>query len=286
MNFLIVSGMSGAGKSRAAVVLEDLGYYSVENLPAQILPELVQFCMANHGEYDKVAMLTDVRSGLTAESYVQTLKRIDELGCSYSTLFLDADTQTIIKRYKETRREHPLQKDYKTLQDAVEAERQQLAPIRALANEIIDTSAMPRTGLQDARIATYGSGKTAGEMTVTIMSFGYKYGIPLDADLVIDVRMLPNPYYVEELRHKTGEDREVAEYVFSFPQAQTLMDRLEELLKCMLPLCAEAGRSGVSVCIGCTGGHHRSVAVSVELGKRLTENGYHTVVHHRDMRQE
>lgn len=286
MNFLIVSGMSGAGKSRAAVVLEDLGYYCVENLPAQILPQLVQFCLANHGEYDKVAMVTDVRSGLTADSFAKALEQLDAMGVDYSTLFLDADSQTLIKRYKESRRDHPLQRDYSRLQDAVEAERTQLAPIRAMADEVIDTSSLPRTGLQDELIARYGSGLAAKEMTVTVMSFGYKYGIPLDADLVLDVRMLPNPYYIEELRQKTGADREVADYVFSFDQAVTLMDRLESLLDCLLPLCAEAGRSGVSVCVGCTGGHHRSVAISIELGRRLAAKGYPTVVHHRDMGRE
>ena len=286
MNFLIISGMSGAGKSRAAVILEDLGYYCVDNLPAAILPLLVQFCMANHGEYDKVAMVTDVRSGLTAESYQKALRQLDALGCAYSTLFLDSDTKEIIKRYKESRREHPLQKDYKRLQDAVEAERSQLAPIRDCAGVVIDTSSLPRTGLHDELASRYGEGSESGEMTVTVMSFGYKYGIPLDADWVLDVRMLPNPYYIEELRRKTGAEQPVADYVFSFPQSQELLERFQALCDSVLPLTADSGRSGISICVGCTGGHHRSVAFAIALGAYLAEKGYPTVVHHRDIGRE
>ncbi len=286
MNFLIISGMSGAGKSRVAVTMEDLGYYCVDNLPADIIPQFVQFCMANNGEYDKVAMVTDVRSGLTAQSYNRALEKLDALGCDYATLFIDASTETIIKRYKETRRTHPFSRETKTLQQAVEAERVHLAPIRARAGEVLDTTDLSSVKLRGELSSRYGGGQRANALAVTVMSFGFKYGIPLDADLVLDVRLLPNPYYVDELRAKTGMDKSVYDYVFSFEQTQQFVSRLEDWLGYALQLYADSGKTGLSICVGCTGGHHRSVAVARELGRFTSEKGYATVVHHRDMNRE
>ena len=286
MNFLIISGMSGAGKSRAAITLEDLGYYCVDNLPADIIPQFVQFCMATNGEYEKVAMVTDVRSGLTAESYERAMARLDELGCEYSTLFLEASTETIIKRYKETRRTHPFSRERKTLQEAVEAEREHLAPIRKRADEVLDTTSLNANKLRGELTGRYGGGVRSAAMTVTLMSFGFKYGIPLDADLVLDVRVLPNPYYIDELRSKTGMDKAVYDYVLSFEQSQEYLRRLENWLEYVLPLYADMGKTGLSICVGCTGGHHRSVTVARALGAFIAEKGYATVVHHRDMNRE
>ncbi len=286
MNFLIISGLSGAGKSNAANNLEDLGYYCVDNLPADIIPQFVQFCMAANGEYEKVAMVTDVRSGLTAESYERALKKLDEQGCDYSTLFVEATTETIIKRYKETRRNHPLAKEHQRLQDAVEAERRHLAPIRERADVRIDTSTLSLNKLRGELIAHYGGGTRAHAMTVTVMSFGFKYGIPLDADLVLDVRLLPNPYYIDELRHQTGMDKPVYDYVFSFEQTKVFMEKLQAWLEYALPQYADSGRSSLSICVGCTGGHHRSVAVARALGQFAAEKGFAAVVHHRDMNRE
>lgn len=286
MNFLIISGMSGAGKSNAANNLEDLGYYCVDNLPADIIPLFVQFCMAANGEYEKVAMVTDVRSGLTAEGYDRALQRLDELGCEYATLFVDATTETIIKRYKETRRSHPFAKERPRLEDAVEAERVLLAPIKKRVDVVIDTSTLSLNKLRGELITLYGGGIRSLAMSVTVMSFGFKYGVPLEADLVLDVRLLPNPYYIDELRHQTGLDKPVYDYVFSFPQTDEFMNRLKSWLEYSLPLYADSGKSGLSICVGCTGGHHRSVAIAKALGAYVAEKGYATVVHHRDMNRE
>lgn len=286
MNFVIISGLSGAGKSNAANNLEDMGYYCVDNLPADIIPQFVQFCRAANGEYEKVAMVTDVRSGLTAESFQRTLQILRDQGCEFHTLFVEASTEVIIKRYKETRRSHPLAKEYPHLEQAVQAEREQLAPIRELADVVINTSALSLAKLRGELIDHFGGGARATAMAVTVMSFGFKYGVPMEADLVLDVRLLPNPYYIDELRHQTGMDKQVYDYVFSFPQTGEFLDKLKAWLEYSLPLYADSGKSSLSICVGCTGGHHRSVALARALGEFIAQKGYATVVHHRDMNRE
>ena len=206
MQFVIISGMSGAGKSKAASDLEDLGFYCVDNMPAEMIPQFAQLCLATKGRYEKVALVTDIRASMTFDSLFQSLQKLDEMHLQYSIYFVEASTEVIIKRYKETRRLHPLMKDGSTLQGAIARERELLAPVRNRANAIIDTSNLSTGKLRGMLIDLAAGGLREHSMNVRVVSFGFKYGLPLEADLVFDVRFLPNPYYIPELKTQTGMD--------------------------------------------------------------------------------
>ena len=283
MDILIISGLSGAGKSKAASYLEDMGFYIVDNMPAAMILKFAEFCAGGNGRYDRVALVYDVR---TANSFTELFDVLDKLRAMEGAcrmLFLEAAPEVIIKRYKETRRRHPLADQTDSLAEAVHRERELMQPVRERADYVIDTSHTSTAQLRGELLRLFGVAGEKGGMTVSVTSFGYKYGLPLEADLVFDVRFMPNPFYIEELRPQTGLDQAVSDYVFSFQQTQGCMKRLEDLLSFTLPLYAEEGKTSLVIAVGCTGGHHRSVAVTHALAEFIRGLGYQVTENHRDM---
>ena len=283
MDFLIITGLSGAGKSRAADVLEDLDYYCVDNMPIALMPRFAQLCLDAHGRYDKVALVTDVRE---RDGFGALLNVIDELAvmdCTVRILYMDADPRTLVRRYKESRRPHPLAGREMSIEQAIQKEVELLEPIKARADYVLNSSRLTLGMLQNQLFSLFAGEGRRRELEVTVMSFGYKHGLPLDADLVFDARFLPNPFYVENLRPLTGLDRPVAEYVFSFQQTRTFMEKLAGLMDFLLPLYVEEGKLGLTIAIGCTGGRHRSVAIAAALNDYLKAKGISTVNVNRDL---
>ena len=286
MKFILISGLSGAGKSKAASFLEDMGYYVVDNMPAALIPKFAELCMASPGRYDKVVLVTDIRGGQTFDGLFDALDKLHDMGCDYKILFVEASVEAIIKRYKETRRNHPLSKTGRSLEVAVQLERSALEPVRQRAEYIVDTSALPTAKLRGEMLRLFGSGDTASAMSVSVISFGFKYGIPIEADLVFDVRFLPNPYYIAELRHQTGLDQGVWDFIFGYQQTRDFMKHLEGLIGFLLPLYVEEGKTALVIGVGCTGGHHRSVAITRALAEFIRQKGYSAAENHRDMTRE
>ena len=282
MEILVISGLSGGGKSKAASFLEDIGFYIVDNMPAAMILKFAEFCAGVSGRYDRVALVYDVR---TASSFTELFDVLDKLKsvAPCRMLFLEASPETIIKRYKETRRRHPLRGETDSLEEAVRREREMMAPVKERADFVIDTSRTSTAQLRGELLRLFGQEGERGAMTVNVTSFGFKYGLPLEADLVLDVRFMPNPFYIEDLRPMTGLDAPVSDYVFSFQQTQDFMKKLEDLLSFTLPLYAEEGKTSLTIAVGCTGGHHRSVAVTHALTDFIRRQGYPTAENHRDM---
>ncbi len=283
MELILISGLSGAGKSKAASFLEDMGFYVVDNLPAPLIPKFAELCMAQPGRYDRVALVTDIRGGQTFEGLFDALEALHQMGCEYKILFVEAGVETIIKRYKETRRIHPLASSYRSLDEAVRQERTVLAPVRQRAEYIIDTSALSTAKLRGEVLRIFGKGTDTPAMSVNVISFGFKYGIPIEADLVFDVRFLPNPYYIAELRRQTGLDDGVYNFVFGYQQTRDFMTHLENLMGFLLPQYVEEGKTVLVIAVGCTGGQHRSVAVTKALADFIKQKGYQATENHRDM---
>ena len=283
MEILIITGMSGSGKSRAASILEDIGYYIVDNLPAEMMVKFADFCAASRGHYDRVALVYDVRAGEPFDLLIATLERLKRTEVDCRLLFLDADTTAIINRYKETRRSHPLSSEGRSIEQAVMLERQMLQPVRDPADYVLDTSTFSVGKLRSELLNLFGREKDRQGLHVDVMSFGFKHGLPMESDLVFDVRFLPNPYYVPELKKGTGLDAAVRDYVFSFPQTGEFMERLEKLLLYLLPLYNEEGKTVLVLSVGCTGGHHRSVAVAHQLAQDLAAAGFAVTESHRDI---
>ncbi|WP_298022702.1 RNase adapter RapZ [uncultured Dysosmobacter sp.] len=283
MEILIISGLSGGGKSKTASFLEDMGFYIVDNMPAAMILKFAEFCAGGNGRYDRVALVYDVR---TASSFTELFEVLDKLKAMEGVcrmLFLEASPESIIKRYKETRRRHPLRAGTDSLEAAVRQEREMMQPVRDRADFVIDTTRLSTAQLRGELLRLFGDAEERGGMSVNVTSFGFKYGLPLEADLVFDVRFMPNPFYIEELRHQTGLDQAVSDYVFSFQQTQDYLKRLKDLLAFSLPLYAEEGKTGLVIAVGCTGGHHRSVAVTHALAEFIRQQGYPVTENHRDM---
>jgi len=283
MEFLIITGLSGAGKSRAADVLEDLEYYCVDNMPVALMPRFAELCLDTHGRYEKVALVTDVRERDSFDRLLEILDELSAMDCQVRILYMDADTRTLVRRYKESRRPHPLAEPGLSMEAAIQKEEELLAPIRERADFIVNSSNLTLGMLQSRLFDLFAGEGKKRELDVTVMSFGYKHGIPLDADLVFDVRFLPNPFYVEQLRPLTGRDRPVAEFVFSYLQTRTFMEKLEELIAFLLPFYVEEGKLNLTIAIGCTGGRHRSVAIAAALHEHLLASGISSVSVHRDI---
>lgn len=281
MEFLIISGMSGAGKSQAADILEDMGYYCVDNMPLALLPRFAELCLASRGRYDHVALVTDVRERESVDGLLPALDGLWDMGLEYRILYIEADVPTIVRRYKSSRRPHPMQEPGGTIDDAVRREARALEPVRERADYIINTSGLTTAMLQSRIRELLGSADK--RFSVTVTAFGYKYGLPLDADLVFDVRFLPNPYYVSELRPLSGLDEGVARFVLDRDETREFMDRLTALLDFVMPLYAEEGRYTLHIAIGCTGGRHRSVAVADSLARRLSEKSGNVTAAFRDI---
>lgn len=283
MNFVIVSGLSGAGKSKAVSFLEDIGYYCVDNLPASLIPKFAELCMAGGGKYDKVAVVSDIRGGQTFDGLFDALAELRSMQCEYKILFMEATTETIIKRYKETRRSHPLAGSGTTLEEVIALERAALEPVRKIAEFIIDTSAISTAKLRGEILRMFSTERVSTAMSVSVISFGFKYGIPIEADLVFDVRFLPNPYYMTELREQTGLDEGVRNFVFGYQQSLDFLSKVEDLIGFLLPNYEEEGKTALVIAIGCTGGQHRSVAITRALTDYIRQKGYNATENHRDM---
>lgn len=285
MHFLIVSGMSGAGKSRAVAALEDLGYYCVDNLPTALIPQFAEVCYAATERYERVALVTDVRAGVDFDQLFASLDSIKNMGCDCRILFLDTDTNTLIRRYKETRRKHPLMKRDVSMTEAIEKERQLLKSIRSRADYVVDTTRFSATDLRERLIQIFSQNEQNSLMQVTVESFGFKYGIPTDADLVFDVRFLPNPYYEISLREHNGTESCVRDYVFQDGTADKLMSYLTALMDFLLPKYIKEGKAALVICIGCTGGKHRSVAITEALADYIGKKSGNVSVVHRDYKR-
>lgn len=283
MDFLIITGLSGAGKSRAADVMEDLDYYCVDNMPVALMPRFAELCIATGGRYENVALVTDVREKNGFGELLKTIDQLKEMNCSVRILYMDADVRTIVRRYKESRRPHPLATRGTSVEEAVHKEMDLLAPIRERADFIVNSSSLTLGMLQNRLFSLFAGAGRKREIDVTVMSFGYKHGLPMDADLVFDARFLPNPYYVDDLRPLCGLDRPVFEFVFGYQQTRTFMQKLEELIDFLLPLYIEEGKLALTVAIGCTGGRHRSVAIASALNDYLTAKGINSVNINRDV---
>ena len=283
MELIVISGLSGAGKSKVASFLEDMGFYVVDNMPSPLLPKFAELSMAAPGRYERVALVTDIRGGQTFDGLFEALDALHAMGCEHKILFVEAGTETIIKRYKETRRIHPLAERMLSLDAAVEQERTVLAPVRQRADYVIDTTVLSTAKLRGVLLRLFGRDSDRPAMSVSVVSFGFKYGIPMEADLVLDVRFLPNPYYIAELRHQTGLDDGVYNFVFGYQQTRDFMVHLEGLMGFLLPQYVEEGKTMLVVAVGCTGGKHRSVAVTRALAEFIRRKGFPATENHRDM---
>ncbi|MCR6545168.1 RNase adapter RapZ [Dehalobacterium formicoaceticum] len=277
----IITGMSGAGKTQVIHSLEDMGFYCVDNLPPALIPKFTDLITQSPSKMEKVALVIDIRGGEFFPDLFEALSKLKSQKIPYEILFLEASNETLVRRFKETRRRHPLAPMGRVLDGIIE-ERLRLQELRGMADKVIDTSDLSNQQLKD-QIWNHFADNKQGQLSITIMSFGYKYGLPLDADLAIDVRFLPNPFYIEALRPHTGENKEVMEYVLSNPLAQTFLKKYLDLLDFLIPHYCEEGKMHLMIAIGCTGGQHRSVALSNWIAKSLRGCGYQVVVNHRDI---
>ena len=285
MNFLIVTGLSGAGKSMAVNALEDIGFFCIDNIPIALLPRIVDFALQGENQLSRVAVVMDVRGVRNSDQLEQALADLDAKKIDYEILFLDASSDTIQRRYKETRRQHPISvTDHVSVEEAIEKERSLLRPLRSRARYVIDTSLLSAAQNKE-RICGLFLDKGKSQMALTIVSFGFKYGLPQEADLVLDVRCLPNPFYVPELKNLTGMDQPVVDYVMAAPESQELLRRYESMLEYALPLYVKEGKSQLMIAVGCTGGKHRSITFARKIGEFCQKLGYAPNVQHRDAKR-
>lgn len=283
MRFVIVTGMSGAGKRTALKMLEDAGFYCVDNLPVSLIEKFVELITMPLSEITKVALGLDVRSDQSFEQTTSVLKQLKEKGYQFEILFMEADAKSIIKRYKETRRIHPLAAQDR-VEEGVRKEKAVLEGIRRHADYVLDTSNLLTRELKEELDRIFVKNEEYNSLMITVMSFGFKHGIPSDADLVFDVRFLPNPFYIDELKNQTGNDRAVQDYVMGFPEAGEFMDKLVEMLQFLVPNYVKEGKYRLVAAIGCTGGKHRSVTLANELYHRMKDHGeYGIKLYHRDV---
>ncbi len=283
MELLIVTGMSGAGKSQAANALEDMGYYCVDNIPPAIIPSFVELSARSGDLLNKMAIVTDIRGGVLFSEIEQVLNNLKNNSIAYKILFLDAADDVLIRRYKENRRRHPMaDAENMSLSAAVKKEREMLKKIRFMSDYIIDTSHISIAQLK-VQLSNVFCGSVSNVLKIQCKSFGFKYGADTEADLVIDVRCLPNPFYVEDLKHKTGLDKEVRDFVMSSDDSKEFLARLLSFIDCAVPLYAKEGKSQLIISIGCTGGKHRSVTFAQLIGEHLQNENFNCSITHRDI---
>ena len=285
MNLLVVTGLSGAGKSMAVNALEDIGFFCIDNIPAGLMPRLIDFALQGENQLSRVAVVLDVRGLRTARDVDKALAALDEKQVDCEILFLDASDEVIQRRYKETRRQHPLTiSEGLPVREAIARERQMLTPLRERAKYVIDTS-MLTTAQNRERVCSLFLNKGQTGMSLMVVSFGFKYGAPQEADLVFDVRCLPNPFYVPELKNLTGLDQPVVDYVMQSPESQEFLRRIESFLEYALPLYVKEGKSQLMIAVGCTGGKHRSITFARKIGEFCQKLGYAPSVQHRDAKR-
>lgn len=284
MKFTIVTGLSGSGKTRVIRYLEDMGYFCIDNMPPVLIPKFSEMLSSMNGKFSNVALVVDIRVGEMINTLLEETEVLRKTGYDVTILFMNADDNTIVKRYKESRRSHPLE-NANGLLASIREERRILSKLLTEADYVIDTSNLSNSDLLDEVKEIFAS-KESMDIEINVMSFGFKYGIPVDADLVFDVRCFPNPFYIDELKPKTGNDKEVQDYVMSFPKAVTFMDKLNDMMEFMIPLYIEEGKVSLTVAIGCTGGKHRSVTMANKLAEHLQELKYNAKVSNRDIGRE
>ncbi len=283
MEFIIVTGMSGSGKSCAMKVLEDIGFYCIDNIPPQLLTKFADICTHSNGQIERVAVAVDIRSGDLFSEVFERWNMLRESSLDVKILYLEANDEVIIKRYKETRRKHPLDDKFNgCLHKAISFEREQLSSLREVADYYIESSYLSATQLKE-EIKSLFLEKKSDSMVIKVMSFGFKYGVTTEADLVFDVRCLPNPYYIKELRAQTGCDASVRDYVMKFEQSKELFAKLKDLLDFLIPLYINEGKSQLIICFGCTGGKHRSITFAEIIADYLIQKGYRVKKSHRDI---
>lgn len=285
MRFVVITGLSGAGKSEAMRAFEDMNYFCIDNLPPVLIPKFAELCAESQGRVQRVAIVSDVRGGEFFNSLFDGLEYLDQAGLAYEILFLEASDQALVRRFKESRRRHPLAADAGLLR-GIGLEREKLAELRGRAHHVIDTSNLVPRDLRLEIERRLGNGSDIGRLRTTIVSFGFKHGTPIDADLLFDVRFLPNPHYVSDLRAHNGTDAEVADYVFRWPVTHHFYEKLTDMMSFLLPQYVREGKGVLVVGIGCTGGQHRSVALAERLGRHLSDLGYDIHLLHRDIRAE
>ncbi|MFR9070983.1 MAG: RNase adapter RapZ, partial [Paraclostridium sp.] len=281
MRFIIVTGLSGSGKSEAMKSLEDIGFYCIDNLPPTLITKFAELCYQGNSNIDKVALGIDIRGREFFETLHESLSYLEKENYKYEVLFLDCADDVLVKRYKMTRRNHPLAKSTQ-ITEGIKEERAILQTLREKADSIIDTSNMKPRDLKEEISKLYLEGEENPKLTISVVSFGFKHGIPIDADLVFDVRFLPNPYYVEDLRPKTGDDQEVRDYVMNSDVSKEFFAKLKDMIDFLIPHYIEEGKSHLVIAIGCTGGRHRSVTISNLIYDELIKKGYRAVKKHRD----
>ncbi len=283
MRFVVVTGMSGAGKETAINILEDEGYYCVDNLPARLIDKFMELVTGPGSDVDRVCLGLDVRADQSFTYVEEILALLKQKGYDYEILFMDASDETLIRRYKETRRKHPVAPEGR-VQDGISKEREILKNIKQKADYVMDTSRLLVRELKEELIRIFVEGEKYNSLMVTVTSFGFKHGIPADSDLVFDVRFLPNPFYIEELKHLTGLDAPVHDFVMGFAQTGEFLRRLTEMIRFLLPYYVKEGKNQLVIAIGCTGGHHRSVTIAEELYRALEGQGdYGVTISHRDI---
>lgn len=287
MQLLIVTGMSGAGKSSVMDVMEDIGYYCIDNIPPKLISKFVDLCRQSESAITKVAVAVDIRTGdMFAEIFRSWQKLKSEADVEVKVLFIDANQRVLINRYKETRRKHPLQEKFSgNMKVAIDYEYSQLSQLREIADFYIDTTDFATAQLKE-HIKSIFLERSSDSLLIQVMSFGFKYGIPSDCDLVFDVRCLPNPYYVDELRPQTGCDLSVREFVMGFSQSQELFAKISDLIDYLIPLYIHEGKSQLVIGFGCTGGKHRSITFAELMAKHLGENDYRVQKYHRDIAKD
>jgi len=281
LHTLIITGLSGAGKTQVINCLEDMGYYCVDNLPPALLTKLVELSWQSEGKIDKVALVIDVRGGEFFLDLSRALQDMQDNSIPYEILFLEAADDVLIRRFKESRRRHPLASN-SSLLESIRQERVMLEELRGQANLVIDTSNLSPLELKNKLQSIYFERNTGG-FFINIISFGYKLGIPIDSDIVMDVRFLANPFYDPVMRHLTGEDKEVIDFVLSSPVTKSFIRRLINLLKFLIPYYIGEGKTNLVIAIGCTGGQHRSVVLADNIGRKLRSLGYKIIIRHRDI---
>lgn len=280
MRFVIITGLSGAGKSQVIKAMEDMEFYCIDNMPPALIPNFVEVCYQS--KLEKVALVTDLRGGEMFKQIFDALNKLKQSNYEFELLFLEASDEVLVKRYKETRRRHPLLSSNSTVINAIEEERNILSDLRKIATNIIDTSNLTLNQLKEQITSIFKDGGHYEGIVTYVESFGFKYGIPLDADLVFDVRFLPNPFYIDDLKPYTGNDKCVSDYVMSYPQSVTFLKKLQEMITFLLPHYIEEGKSQLVIAIGCTGGQHRSVTIANELYKYLKKNNHNVFLRHRE----
>ena len=285
MRFVVVTGMSGGGKSTALHMLEDVGFYCVDNLPVPLIEQFVELIAMPGSEVEKVALGLDVRVDQPFEDAQKALEKLKKNGYNFEILFMEAGDSVLLKRYKETRRMHPLSPGGR-VEDGIHKERKILQDIKGKADYVIDTSNLLTRELKEEIDRIFVKNEEYNSLMVTILSFGFKHGIPADADLVFDVRFLPNPYYVEELRPLTGNDKKIQDYVMKAPEAEEFLERVDGLIQFLLPNYVKEGKSSLVIAVGCTGGKHRSVTLANAIAKRLSKTPYGCKVEHRDIEKD